>query len=233
MATNSLIKFAVLTADQSPDYDTLTDSELVSLVGTTGDDGIVYGSVAKTDILNGLFRQLTYTNKVLGDLVAEHSGQNVNTSVADSTYQANMETAIGVVAKDAVNADLDTVLGISSLGFVKRTGVDTLGIVSGIAYSDLPDVASGRFLGRVAANTGDVTSLTRDQVIIGSDQSTTAGLVARASNGSYSIDTGDYTTSDEVALKESNSPIDPVLWVGSQAQYDALTPSDDVIYFIV
>ena len=48
-----------------------------------------------------------------------------------------------------------------------------------------------------------------------------------------SIDTVHFSATTEIALVTNQNSGNLKLWSGSQAQYDALTPDSDTIYFIV
>ena len=390
--TNKLIKYGTWSLGTDNTY---TDDELVALT-TTEKQGIELGSIAYSDILNGLMRQLTHTNKAFSDLVVAKAGADVNTGITEATYSNRIELAIENIAKEvtitrltseptsgetaasalaisgdtlrsgitfsvdgliksvvrlqvgdlptigtgtflgrtasgsgtpsaisaanvrtaisavptgrtiagtALTADItrDTLIGVTEAGFVKRSADDnTYTTSSTVEISELADISSGTFLGRTAANSGAVSAISAANVrtaisavpttreiaglslaenrsrddIIGVSSN---GFVTRTGVNTYGIDATSYTptsreiagldlTADrsrddiigitdtsgvvvktgdntygvsdayaldaDVAYKVSDSPVDPTFWVGTQAQYDALTPDSDVIYII-
>lgn len=157
--TNKLIKYAILEEGASG-YDTFTDDQLLTLASTNNNEGIGFGAIARTNILNGIFRQLTHTNKVFGDLIKNNYGSpiTIQTANTDSAYESYMKQAIGNIAKD-VSVAKDTI------GFTgTRSGitVNSQGLVTNVAnlgINDLPSIAQNTFLGRTASGTGSVSAL--------------------------------------------------------------------------
>lgn len=307
--TNKLIKYGTWSLGTDNTY---TDDELVALT-TTEKQGIELGSIAYSDILNGLMRQLTHTNKAFSDLVVAKAGADVNTGITEATYSNRIELAIENIAKEVTITRLtsEPTSGETAASALAISG-DTLR--SGITFSvdgliksvvrlqvgDLPTIGTGTFLGRTASGSGtpsaisaanvrtaisavpttreiaglslaenrsrddiigvssngfvtrtgvntygiDATSYTptsreiagldltadrsRDDIIGITD---TSGVVVKTGDNTYGVSDA-YALDADVAYKVSDSPVDPTFWVGTQAQYDALTPDSDVIYII-
>ena len=228
MGVNKLIKFATL-EDDINNFDTLTDDELVSL---TEKEGIRFGAVARTNILNGIFRQVTKTNKVFGDLVANNYGSTITVETAntDAVYEGYMKKAIENIAKGV------TVTLASAISFAgTRSGVtvNSQGLVTNVValtLNDLPTIAQYTYIGRTTAGTGTPSAITRDNLL----GITTNGFIKRTGANTYTHDATVYAPLSNVSLKKSGSPIDPTFWVGTQAQYDLLTilPEDETVYII-
>ena len=107
--TNKFIKFATLTSDINGSYDTMTDDQLNDL--TNNDyayDGIGFASLAKTNIINGIFRQLTFVNKEFSDLVAESitstATLTLDTSMDSGDYKNYIKETIQNISLDAVES---------------------------------------------------------------------------------------------------------------------------------
>jgi hypothetical protein len=158
--------------------------------------------------------------------------------VPSAISAANVITTIGAVptsrtvAGNALSADVtrDNLIGVSSAGFVKRSATaNTYTSSSTVEISELANISSGTFLGRVAANSGAVSALSRDSVIGVSSN----GLVRRTGANTYENDSTSYAPLTSVALKASGSPIDPSFWVGSQAQYDAIVTKNSAVVYII
>lgn len=233
--TNKLIKFSTFIGAIGT-YDTYTDD---ALVGLADKQGIVYGSVAKTNILNGMLRQLTFTNKELGDLIVEKVTPDftLETTLANGVYKGYIETAIENIAKEVTVTRLTAAPTVDSVTITADTTksgitINTDGLVKSIvslSYSDLPSVAQYTFLGRTESETGSVSALSRDSLL----GISTNGFIKRSDLNTYTVDTNTYAIASTVALKQTDSPITPTFWVGSESQYLALTPDSNVIYFIV
>jgi len=97
MGTNKFIQYGTGTSN------TYTDQGLVDLsVGAK--EGIPVNSVAFSNILNALMRQLTFTNKAFGDLVAEKTILDIDsTTTSVSDYKNGIELAIENIAKEVSN----------------------------------------------------------------------------------------------------------------------------------
>lgn len=163
--SNKLIKYAILENDTTG-YDTIPDDELITLVGN-GDSGIQFGAVARSNILNGLFRQLTKTNKVFGDLVMNNYGSDITiqTSNTDEVYEGYMKKAIENISKGVAVTKAETV---SFTGTKSGITVNSQGLVTNLvdlAYSDLPSVAQNTFLGRTEASSGAVSAISAQTVL--------------------------------------------------------------------
>jgi len=162
--TNKLIKYAILENDIT-NYDTIPDDDLITLTGGSL-NGIQFGAVARSNILNGLFRQLTKTNKVFGDLIVNNYGSDitVQTSNSDAVYEGYIKKTIENISKGvAVTQAATTFTGTRSGVTVNAQGLVT-NIVA-LAYTDLPSVAQNTFLGRTAAEVGVVSAITGANVL--------------------------------------------------------------------
>lgn len=165
--TNKFIKFATLTNDVSG-YDTMTDAQLNALPANGYDyDGIGFGSIARTNILNGLFRQLTYSNKALNDVIAAKmtSSAELNTSMVEATYKDNIISAIENIAK---SVSVTLAPSIAFTGTRSGITINTQGLVTNVvplAYTDLPSMASGTFIGRTAAGAGTPSAITAATIL--------------------------------------------------------------------
>lgn len=172
MATNKLIKFG--TWDQAAN-NTYTDDELVALAATgTGltKQGIELGSIAYSDILNGLMRQITHTNKAFSDLVTLKANTNIDTSVSLANYQNAIELAVENIAKEVTVTKLTaapTVGGSVITADATKSGitVSTSGLVKQIAtlaLTDLPSIATGTFIGNTSGSAATPTAITAANV---------------------------------------------------------------------
>lgn len=222
---NSLIYFGTLSGEED---NTLTDSELL-LLSDTAKQGIEFGTTAYSDILNGLLRQITKTNKVFGDLISLKSGQDINTTITNTQYQDRIELAIENIAKEVTVTKLAAQITAAT---ATKITFNSDGLVTGgaaIAYSDLPNVAQFNFIGRTTSGTGSVTSITRDNVIGVS----TNGYIKRTGANAYTADDLTFAQESTVALRATGTPVTPTFWVGTQSQYDGVSPKlDNVIYII-
>ncbi len=391
--TNKLIKYGTWSLESQNTY---TDDELVAL-NTTQKQGIELGSIAYSDILNGLMRQLTHTNKAFSDLVVAKTDADVNTGITESVYSSRIELAIENIAKEvtitrltsaptsgetavsasAISGDTlrsgitfsvdgliksvvrlqvgdlptiatgtflgrtatgdgtpsailaadvltaiggvptgrtiagtaltanitrDTLIGVSEAGFVKRgSGANAYTTSSTVAVSEIANIASGTFLGRTDANSGAVSAISAANVLTAISGVSTArtiagldltadrsrddiigvssnGFVTRTGVNTYGIDATSYTPTSrtiaglslaenrtrdaiigitdtsgvvvktaantygvsdayaldaDVAHKVSDSPVDPTFWVGTEAQYDAITTKDSGVVYII
>jgi hypothetical protein len=391
--TNKLIKYGTWSLESQNTY---TDDELVAL-NTTQKQGIELGSIAYSDILNGLMRQLTHTNKAFSDLVVAKTDADVNTGITESVYSSRIELAIENIAKEvtitrltsaptsgetavsasAISGDTlrsgitfsvdgliksvvrlqvgdlptiatgtflgrtatgdgtpsailaadvltaiggvptgrtiagtaltanitrDTLIGVSEAGFVKRgSGANAYTTSSTVAVSEIANIASGTFLGRTDANSGAVSAISAANVLTAISGVSTArtiagldltadrsrddiigvssnGFVTRTGVNTYGIDATSYTPTSrtiaglslaenrtrdaiigitdtsgvvvktaantygvsdayaldaDVAYKVSDSPVDPTFWVGTEAQYNAITTKDSSVVYII
>lgn len=93
--TNKFIEYGTTTSNTFTD-DQLNDALVVDK------SGIAVNSIAFSNILNALMRQLTSTNKAFGDLVALNltAGNNVDSSTISSTV---IKTTIENIAKEVSN----------------------------------------------------------------------------------------------------------------------------------
>lgn len=199
---NNMIKFAVLESDATG-YDTKTDTELVNMVGTDEDDGIIFGSIAKTDILNGLFRQLTKTNKVIGDLILNNATATditLGTQLTDSAYEGYFKTSLQNITLGVSPAIVNpTVGGEAVLTTATKSGVtvNSQGLVTSVVSlvsTDIPALAISKItslqttLDAKAIKTRKIAGLTleadrsRDDII----GVTTNGIIKRTGDNTYS-----------------------------------------------
>ena len=391
--TNKLIKYGTWSLGTDNTY---TDDELVDLT-TTEKQGIELGSIAYSDILNGLMRQLTHTNKAFSDLVALKANADVNTGITEAAYSNIIELAIENIAKEvtitrltsaptsgetaasasAISADTlrsgitfsvdgliksvvrlqvgdlptiatgtflgrtatgdgtpsailaadvltaiggvptgrtiagtaltanitrDTLIGVAAEGFVKRSATaNTYTTSSTVAVSEIANIGSGTFLGRTATGSGAVSAITAANVLTAISGVSTArkiagltlaedrtrddiigvssnGFVTRTGVNTYGIDATSYTPTSRtiaglslasnrsrddiigiaatsgvvvktaantygvsdayaldanVAYKVSDSPVTPTFWVGTETQYNAITPKDSNVVYII
>ena len=78
MATNKIIKFA----DNANITNTFTDEQLNEAIKLAElKNGIEYGSIAYSDILNAILRQTTAITSIIGDLISQEANTNVSSSV--------------------------------------------------------------------------------------------------------------------------------------------------------
>lgn len=178
--TNKFIKYATTAGGDG--FDTYSDTELYELAVK---DGIPFGAVARTNILNGLMRQLTYTNSLFNDVIASKmsSTSELNTSMIASAYKDNVISAIENIAKGVTVTLAGT---ISYTGTRSGITVNSQGLVTNLVAlveSDIPSLSpskitqdtNNRFVtdaqitswnGRVVANTtitgGTKTKITYD-----------------------------------------------------------------------
>lgn len=173
MATNKLIKFG--TWDQAAN-NTYTDDELVALAATgTGltKQGIELGSIAYSDILNGLMRQITHTNKAFSDLVTAKANTSIDTSISLANYQNAIELAVENIAKEVTVTKLTAAptVGVNVItADTKKSGitVNTSGLVKKIetlVLTDLPSIADATFIGNTSGSAGTPTAVTAATVL--------------------------------------------------------------------
>lgn len=226
--TNKLIKYGTWSLNTQNTY---TDDELVAL-NTTEKQGIELGSIAYSDILNGLMRQLTHTNKAFSDLVVAKTAADVNTAITEATYSSRIELAIENIAKEVTITRLASApTSGETAGTASAISADTLR--SGITFSpdgliksvvrlqvgDLPSIATGTFLGRTATGSGTPSAITAANVLTAingvptgrtiAGTALTANItrdtligVAAAGFVKRSATANTYTTSSTVAVSE-------------------------------
>lgn len=73
MATNKIVKFAEGNVDN-----TFTDNELLEKDLL---DGIKFGSIAYSDILNAILRQTTAITSIIGELMTNQLGKDITSNV--------------------------------------------------------------------------------------------------------------------------------------------------------
>jgi hypothetical protein len=119
MGTNKFIQYGTGQVNN-----TYTDQGLVEL-SSGAKEGIPINSVAFSNILNALMRQLTFTNKALGDLVAEKTSLDIDsTTTSVSDYKDGIELAIENIAKEVSNIN-DTASSLFSIGIKFWVGTET------------------------------------------------------------------------------------------------------------
>jgi hypothetical protein len=92
-------------------------------------------------------------------------------------------------------------------------------------------VSQFNFLGRTSTGSGEVSAITRDNVIGISGN----GFVRRTGENAYESVNETYALASQAAFKDSRVSGDVVIWIGTEAEYDALViPSGDTtLYFII
>jgi hypothetical protein len=117
MGTNKFIQYGTGTSNN------IDDDDLVEL-SPGAKEGIPINSVAFSNILNALMRQLTFTNKALGDLVAEKTILAIDsTTTSVSDYKDGIELAIENIAKEVSNIN-DTASSLFSSGIKFWVGTE-------------------------------------------------------------------------------------------------------------
>jgi hypothetical protein len=118
MGTNKFIQYGTGTSNN------IDDQGLVNL-SPSAKEGIPINSVAFSNILNALMRQLTFTNKALGDLVAEKTSLDIDSATTSvSAYKDGIELAIENIAKEVSNIN-DTASSLFSIGIKFWVGTQT------------------------------------------------------------------------------------------------------------
>jgi len=199
--TNKLIQYGTWNLGTQNTY---TDDELIALT-TEEKKGILVGTIAYSNILNAIMRQMSLTTKVLGDVVADKSDADVNSGITDVVYASRMVTAIGNISKEVSV----TIAAISISDTISGVTVNAQGLVTNLVAlvaNDIPTLAISKIdnlgdaLNAKVPNTRTIAGLTlaanrtRDDILGISVE--TLGVYRRTGANTYEIDDNVYATTD-------------------------------------
>ena len=168
----------------------------------------------------------------------KRTGNNTFTVENKTFVETSRKVGSGTLSKDLT---IDDITNLTTLGVLKRTGANTY-VAESLTSSEIPNISITQVTGLEAALNDKPSSSntvaghmiknnpTRDQVI---GISTGIGLVKRTGNNSYALDTNTYALSSSVTVTAKKQSANLQIWTGTEAEYNAETKSNSVIYFIV